>query len=1235
MPTPYSKLDLALSQFKGVNLNADPSQLDIGEFTLLQNVYDSVEGQLITRPGCTQLGTLSAGAPIHSLFFLNDSVNNRTLYVAGAGTSLYNVMTGAVLVTGLSGNPVTGVTYRLSGTAAPCLIIGDSNKMVKIFSDGTVWQLGITPDPDTPTEIVLNFLTLNIDTFETTTGLVFGNASASGLYSVAMSSLTRASGIVTAVASGTENFVPGLQVFMHGTGGDPSWYGIFGVDEVVSTSSWKYFQPAANASLSGGTAIGGVTATAVAGATLTIAKVQSLDLTQIMTINGEIPTGETVDTVPSSDNDPIRMWIYVDAIAKVSDVQIQFDVDPSSVSGGSLTATAFMWNYYYASIFTQLATGWNLITVPKSSFTRVGQGVYDWSGVVAWQVQVIPNTGDSPTVILNNLILRGSSYADSSVGVGYDWRPTYYNSVTQSESNPAPVVDVLAYPVGQAVGLVPANYSTDPQVNKIRWYRRGGSLSSDWYFLDEQNSQPIRTISASPTGVVMNATGSEATITTDVAHGFKTNDIVYMAGIPSGAYVLSESHSYTAKPTVVSQASRHNDWVNPDNALSNSAYATCTLYGSNSSVNKSSILQFTGFDFSAVPENATISKIEVSWTRYQSAGTSTTYDDIIQLIGVSGNVTNAAQPYPDNPWPHTAGSISYTGPWGVLPTMYELQSSTFGVYIGAECTQSPGSGADLNLNNVTITVYFNTKPQDAFNGFFQISSVPTDDSFVVPNTWAGGGVTTGGGTAQLAFIDAYSDAEISAAPTLSLDNDVPVTTVDTAGTIVYAQPLSKIWGPYGGTEVFGCGDPYAPGNAYWCNSTNPDGWSSTNYVEVSQPSDPLLNGCYWQGTPWARSSESLYQGIVSPIGGQAGYYVFQDVGSGESLGTPWGLIGGSGIPFMPWVGKSGIFIGQGGTGESVTDNFLWPLFDPKSTRTDAVDWTSPYNRLAWYDHHLRWSYMGKDGTLRFYVLNVEKKRWIGPSVWAFGGTLEYVQPDTTESLLIGGQNGKVYQYDTSASTDAGTAIAPLVQGPVYIPAGWQNVEEWGSLSVDAAAPVGGISVKASFNSSLTSYLLIGTCSSLTRAATPFSLGDQYSRGMSLQLTWIGYGVLYGWTVFWRDQGVPVTHAETVGSSYGSAHFSHAYKASVALISTGIVNLTLWVDNVALAVQPIPSTAGSRLRQDVYFPVNKGQLFRLSLDAATANQGFLIFAEDCSLEVQNWESIQPTMVQLPFVGGGPG
>lgn len=80
----------------------------------------------------------------------------------------------------------------------------------------------------------------------------------------------------------------------------------------------------------------------------------------------------------------------------------------------------------------------------------------------------------APTNAASFAVFVGGNLSSSAPGaIVYDWRYTYYSSVTGAESNPSPTADGTG--VGGAGRVqVSVNASTDPQVDTIRIYRRGG-----------------------------------------------------------------------------------------------------------------------------------------------------------------------------------------------------------------------------------------------------------------------------------------------------------------------------------------------------------------------------------------------------------------------------------------------------------------------------------------------------------------------------------------------------------------------------------------------------------------------------------------------------------------------------------------------------------------------------------------------------------------------------------------
>lgn len=90
---------------------------------------------------------------------------------------------------------------------------------------------------------------------------------------------------------------------------------------------------------------------------------------------------------------------------------------------------------------------------------------------------------DPPTVaVIAAPFGLGNLNSSVAGAIPYEWRYTYYSSTTGAESNPSPVMAFPIDVVNQQAGLTGAA-STDPQVDQLRWYRRGGTLTNANYRL--------------------------------------------------------------------------------------------------------------------------------------------------------------------------------------------------------------------------------------------------------------------------------------------------------------------------------------------------------------------------------------------------------------------------------------------------------------------------------------------------------------------------------------------------------------------------------------------------------------------------------------------------------------------------------------------------------------------------------------------------------------------------------
>jgi hypothetical protein len=211
----------------------------------------------------------------------------------------------------------------------------------------------------------------------------------------------------------------------------------------------------------------------------------------------------------------------------------------------------------------------------------------------------------------------------------------------------------------------------------------------------------------------------------------------------SGAAPTSSGAKF---PGTVAQAHRQNDWTNLAKVTaSDGQYATATLYGSNAQVNEASLLQATNFGFS-VPTGATIVGVLAVVQRQHFAGTSAVYDDTVTLLGTGGSADRRnASPWSPGPAPSGERTVNYGGPadtWGTALTPAVVNAAGFGIQLGCECTQLPGSGADVGIDSVTMTVFYTgagtTAPSGWFDdGFMTFTSGVLSGAAFEVKTWDG------------------------------------------------------------------------------------------------------------------------------------------------------------------------------------------------------------------------------------------------------------------------------------------------------------------------------------------------------------------------------------------------------------------------------------------------------------------------------------------------------------------
>lgn len=155
-----------------------------------------------------------------------------------------------------------------------------------------------------------------------------------------------------------------------------------------------------------------------------------------------------------------------------------------------------------------------------------------------------------------------------------------------------------------------------------------------------------------------------------------------------------------------------------------------------------------------------------------------------------------------------------------------------------------------------------------------------------------------------------------------------------AEPLLAAQPLPSMWGPTDNTAyLFACGDPLRPGTLYYTKGNNPDSAPDTNQIEVTSPSEPLINGVIVNGIGMVFSSERAWLiyptfttalATVNGVSGQAFNLVESITNRGLYIRPAICTEAGKIVFFRA---KDGIYASMGGSGsKSITDSQIFNLF---------------------------------------------------------------------------------------------------------------------------------------------------------------------------------------------------------------------------------------------------------------------------------------------------------------------
>ncbi|MCE5254335.1 MAG: hypothetical protein LLG45_09060 [Actinomycetia bacterium] len=367
-------------------------------------------------------------------------------------------------------------------------------------------------------------------------------------------------------------------------------------------------------------------------------------------------------------------------------------------------------------------------------------------------------------------------------------------------------------------------------------------------------------------------------------------------------------------------------------------------------------------------------------------------------------------------------TLHITAGTGFTAGAYQISGVAAGVAtLGAACgtTGSTGGGWRMGAPNGTGSTATQTGG-DGFNadwepgGIIFIANVPyTLKRYVSPNVW-----------------ELVEDAGVQVNASFRLD-----------GARILGQPVSHLWGPWGsgeaGVVMFACGDPRRPGHLLWTNGNDPDTTSPVNALEITSPSEPLVNGCIYDGRCFVWSAERMF--AVYPAGN--GQFHAQVVPGAKGLYAPWGLYVGEHIFF---ISKDGIYATNGGIPTCITDEQLYPIFphdgQPGVEVVRGADTLKPpdpnqraYWRLCYGDGFLYFDFTESAtppnvGAAKTWVYDSRVAKGWFLDDYQFDGATSRWWEESYHSLLVG-IGAVLYLFD--GVSDGGFDIACQVQSGAW------------------------------------------------------------------------------------------------------------------------------------------------------------------------------------------------------------
>lgn len=503
-----------------------------------------------------------------------------------------------------------------------------------------------------------------------------------------------------------------------------------------------------------------------------------------------------------------------------------------------------------------------------------------------------------------------------------------------------------------------------------------------------------------------------------------------------------------------------------------------------------------------------------------------------------------------------------------------------------------------------------------------------------------GQFTVGTGAGSWTVTDNVADTNLGSF--VQFNNDAPITSVFTL-----ARPLPFVWGPaFNPARLLGCGDPDRPDAVYFSNPGNADQWGVGQWVDVSAPSDQMINGCVYNTRVFAFSKEKMFE-MIAGLPGGATITPFPTPCS-RGLISPWGLWprGSASCRAIYFVAKDGVYMTTGGQEQSIVDGDIKPLFPTQDGPGRSVEGYQAVDveriediRLGFHNDELYFIYRGTLGDMQMLIYDQQKQRWRAGSYPVSIATIYSEEAGPASSLLMADTAGSMYTTATGTA-DILQASSPDIQVVIRTGAFDQgmslNQKEYANVIFDID-PGGATALKpVVITPLLNGEAITSAAINVTgtgRQQVPLTLGDVFGFNIEFNISFPRNAainpVLYQFDILWRQEPAALTHWEVRETSHGMPGWQHIRDAYIAYRSTTQLVLTMTYDNTTVHTYTLPSSGGLRTKTYVPYFSNKFKVAKYSFDAADVTQPFRLYVGDSEVRVKPWVTQLGYSIEKPF------